>query len=225
MLVRYLGHSCFYIKTAKKTSIILDPYADLVPYQFPSIDADVVVMSHEHRDHNAAYRVGGNPDIIKPTSSYAMENELNIARTKEHLTFYGVPTKHDNYNGRRRGPNTVWHFYLEGVHFVHLGDLGHILTDAQIGQIGKADVLFLPIGGNYTIGPAEAGLVVNQLQPNIVLPMHFKTDKIAALGFCSNTLDEFLLRADKVEDMGSMTIDVAQETLPAKTTVMILRYE
>lgn len=225
MFVRYLGHSSFYIRSGKGSSVILDPYAISIPYQFPSIEADIVVMSHEHRDHNASYRVQGSPMIVKPTSPYPMENELNIMRTKEKLIFYGVPTNHDNANGRRRGPNTVWHFYWEGIHFVHLGDLGHILTETQIGQISKADVLFVPVGGLSTLNPAEAGLVINQLQPNIVFPMHFKTPKIAGLNMCSNTLDEFLVRMNKVEDQASMSVDVSQETLPAETTVMLLRYE
>ncbi|HBM97165.1 TPA: MBL fold metallo-hydrolase [bacterium UBP9_UBA11836] len=225
MFIRYLGHSSFYIRSSKGTAVVLDPYSSNIPYQFPSIDADIVVMSHEHRDHNASYRVGGNPMLVKPTSPYLMENELNVVRTQERLTFYGVPTYHDNFNGRRRGPNTVWHFYWEGIHFVHLGDLGHILTDTQVGQISKADVLFIPVGGNTTLGPAEAGLVINQLQPNIVLPMHYKTDKIANLSMCSNTLDDFVVRMDRVEDMASMSMDISQESLPVETTVALLRYE
>lgn len=225
MFVRYLGHSCFYIRSSKGTSLVIDPYSDYIPYQFPNLEADVVVMSHEHRDHNAAYRLAGNPLIVKRTSPYAVEQELNIPHSGEKLTFYGVPTNHDNFNGRRRGPNTVWHFYWEGVHFVHLGDLGHLLTDEQINQISKADVLFVPVGGNATLGPAEAGLVINQLHPNLIFPMHYKTAKIEHMGFCDNTLEDFLLRMDNVQDQASMSMDIDMAKLPEKQQVIVLKYE
>ncbi|MBQ7529315.1 MBL fold metallo-hydrolase [bacterium] len=226
MFVRYLGHSCFYVRSSKGTSVVVDPYSSYIPYSFPSIEADVVLLSHEHRDHNASYRVMGNPMVIKATTPALMENELNIPRTKEKVTFYGVPTSHDDFNGKRRGPNMVWHFYWEGVHFVHLGDLGHVLNDAQVNQISKADVLFVPIGGLSTLGPAEAGLVINQLKPNIIFPMHFKTPKLDKVyNLCQNTLDDFLIRVNKVQDQASMSMDIDQGTLPKEQTVMLLRYE
>lgn len=225
MQVRYLGHSCFYVKSAKGTSLMFDPFSNYIPYNFPQLDTDIVLLSHEHRDHNAFYRLPGSPMVLKPAFQYPMENELNIPRTKERLTFYSVPTNHDNFNGRRRGPNTVWHFYWEGIHFVHLGDIGHILTDNQINQITKADVLFVPVGGLTTIGPAEAGLIINQLKPNIIFPMHYKTPQIAGLGLCDSTLEDFTNRMGEVQDQASMSMDIDQATLPEEPTVMLLRYE
>lgn len=224
MFVRYLGHSSFYLRSPKGTAVVLDPYSNYIPYTFPMLDADIVVMSHEHRDHNASYRLSGNPMTMKPTTPYPMEQKLHVARTGEELTFYAVPTNHDDSNGRRRGPNTVWHFYWDGVHFVHLGDLGHILTPEQVGLIGKADVLFLPVGGLTTIGPAESFLVVNQLNPNVILPMHYLTPEISKLGLCNATLPEFLVRMPKVEDQASTSMDLDLATLPQTTTVMVLKH-
>ena len=224
MFVRYLGHSSFYLSTTKGTKIIFDPYAEYIPYEFPSLEADVVIMSHEHRDHNAAYRVPGNPLIVKRTAPYLMEHELTIPRTNESITFYGLPTNHDNFNGRRRGPNTVWHFFNEGVHFVHLGDLGHVLTEEQMVHIGKADVLFVPVGGKTTLNPAEAGLVINQVNPNLVFPMHYNTDKIFTKGLAENSLEDFLVRMQDVDNQATMAYDLAQETLPEGPRVVVLKY-
>lgn len=224
MFVRYLGHSSFYLNTTKGTRIIIDPYANYIPYKFPDLEADVVIMSHEHRDHNASYRVLGTPLIVKRTAPYAMEHEMVIKRTDEKMTFYGMPSSHDAFNGRRRGPNTIWHFYSEGVHFVHLGDLGHVLSEEQMVQIGKADVLFIPVGGKTTLNPAEAGLVINQLSPNIVLPMHYHTDLIADKGLTENTLDDFLLRMQDVDNQATMAYEIAQETLPEGPRVVVLKH-
>lgn len=225
MFVRYLGHSSFYLNTPKGSRIILDPYAEYIPYDFPPLEADVVVMSHEHRDHNAVYRVKGDPVIVKRTAPFPMEHEFTVPRTKETITFYGLPTNHDNFNGRRRGPNTVWHFFIEGVHFVHLGDLGHVLTEEQMVAIGKADVLFIPVGGKTTLNPAEAGLVINQLRPCLVFPMHYNTDKIFTKGLAENTLDDFLSRMNDVEDQATMAYELTQETLPEGPKVIVLKYE
>lgn len=225
MFVRYLGHSSFYICSSQGVSVLFDPYADYIPYAFPSIEANVVVMSHEHRDHNAVYRVEGDPLMVRRIGQYSVEQELNIPKTGEKLTFHGVPTNHDSFGGRRRGPNTVWHFYWEGVHFVHLGDLGAVLTDDQLAQIGKADVLFVPVGGKSTIGPAEAGLVINQLKPNLIFPMHYLTEAIEGLGLCESTLQDFLIRMGDVDDQASMSYDIDLARLPATGRVIVLKYE
>src|SRR5438552_532821 len=127
MLVRYLGHSSFYVKSRKGTEIILDPYGSNVRLNFPALSADLVLISHEHADHNAHWRVNGNPLVLKRTANFPVEHEIPVKRTGETLTFYGLPTFHDRFSGRRRGPNTIFHWYMEGVHFVHLGDLGHLL--------------------------------------------------------------------------------------------------
>ena len=223
MLIRYLGHSSFYLTTPKRAAVVIDPYSEYVPFSFPNLEADVVVVSHEHRDHNAVRRVQGSPVVVKRTADFPVEHEVPIKRTGEILTFMGLPTFHDNFGGRRRGPNTVWHFFWDGVHFVHLGDLGHLLTDQQVQQLGKADVLFLPVGGKTTLGPAEAGLVINQLEPNLVFPMHFQVPGMEDLALCDSLLEAFLSRMARVEDQAASTFEVDQARLPQQTTIILLR--
>ncbi|MCA9795489.1 MAG: MBL fold metallo-hydrolase [Candidatus Eremiobacteraeota bacterium] len=224
MNVRYLGHASFRVASTKGTVVVLDPYGTHIPYEFPPLDADVVVISHEHRDHNADFRVNGNPMIIKRTHDFQCENELTIPRTGETLTFHGIPTHHDNYQGRKRGPNTVWHWFWEGIHFAHLGDLGHILTDMQQKIIGKVDVVFLPVGGKETIDPTEAVLVINQLEPKIVFPMHYKTPQVENHDLCEFGIEDFTSKMSNVEDAATMATDVELARLPSETKVIILRH-
>ncbi len=226
MNVRYLGHSSFLINSSKGTSIVIDPYGVSIPYNFPTLTADIVLISHEHQDHNAAWRVGGNPAIVKRTTNFQVEHELPIRRTKERIIFEGIPTFHDNFLGRRRGPNTVWVFHIEGVRYCFLGDIGHILTDQQIKAIGgDCDVLFVPVGGLSTIGSTEAALIINQLSPKIVFPMHFKTEKIEFHNLASEPLENFLNKMSNVEYTYTMAIDIDLARLPMKTKIMVLKYE
>lgn len=225
MVVRYLGHSSFWISSAKGTSVVIDPYGTHIPYNFPPMDADVVVCSHEHRDHNADHRVGGKPMVVKRTHDFICEQEMTIQRTGETLAFHGIPTFHDNFQGRRRGPNTVWHWYSEGIHFCHLGDLGHLLTEQQVKIIGKVDVLFVPVGGKITLNPTEATLVVNQLNPRVVFPMHYLTPQVEPLGLAEFTLNDFTSKMTTVEDAATMAMDIELARLPMQTKVILLRHE
>ncbi|MBI3929379.1 MAG: MBL fold metallo-hydrolase [Armatimonadetes bacterium] len=225
MIVRYLGHASFWISSGKGTSVVCDPYASWIPYHFPPLDADIVVVSHEHRGHNADYRVGGNPLVVKRTHEFQCEQELTVPRTEEKMTFHGLPTFHDNYSGRKHGPNTVWHWYWEGIHYAHLGGLGHLLTDQQVHAIGKVDILFIPIGGKTTLNPTEAVLVVNQLSPRMVFPMHFLTDEIANHGLCEFRLEDFTSKMHNVEDTATMAVEVDLARLPSETKVMVLKHE
>lgn len=225
MIVRYLGHSSFFVTTAKGSSIILDPYGVNLRYAFPQLAADIVVISHEHQDHNASWRVGGNPWVVKRTSDFPVEHEVAIKRTSDKVLFYGIPTYHDKFAGRRRGPNTVWHWYDDGVHFCHLGDLGHLLTDAQLKQLDYVDVLFLPVGGCCTLEPTEAALVVNQLSPKLVFPMHYKTPMVDNTELCKEPLDSFLSRMDNIDMASTMAVDVDQGRLPRDTRIIVLNYD
>jgi len=226
MNVRYMGHCSFLVNSSKGSSIVTDPYGIHLPYIFPPVSADVVLISHEHQDHNADWRVGGTPVVVKRTTEFPVEHEVPIKRNRENITFQGIPTYHDKHFGRRRGPNTTWVWHMEGVRYVFLGDIGHVLTEKQIQAIGgDADVLFLPVGGLTTVGPTEAALIVNQLTPKIVLPMHYLTPKIEHYNLAQDPLETFLNKMEKVEMTYTMSIDIDLARLPARTKVMVLKYE
>lgn len=224
MNVRYIGHSSFWINSSKGSSVIIDPYSQRIPYTLPPLEPDVVLVSHEHHDHNAYYRFNNDPMLIKRSHGFPTESELNIERTGEKLTFYGMPSFHDNQEGRLRGPNTIWHWFWEGVHFAHFGDIGHLLTDEQLEALGKVDVVFVPCGGKETLDPTEASLLVNQIDPRIVFPMHYQTDELGENPLCQYPLEAFADKMGNVEDAATMAVDVELALLPAQTKVICLRH-
>lgn len=149
------------------TKIITDPYTqtDRLAYAPIAESADIVTVSHEHGDHNNVAAVGGNPQVVRATTEV------------KGINFKGVASYHDQSQGKQRGNNTIISFEVDGLRLCHLGDLGHLLDDKQIAEIGKVDILFIPVGGNYTIDAALATQVCEQLKPRVVVPMHYQTAK------------------------------------------------
>ena len=204
--------------------MVIDPYSQRMPYELPQVEPDVVLVSHEHHDHNAYYRFENDPMLVKRAPEFAAESELNIPRTEEKLTFYGMPSYHDDQEGRRRGPNTIWHWFWEGVHFAHFGDIGHLLTDEQLNTLGKTDVVFVPVGGKETLEPSQASLLVNQLDPRIVFPMHYKTEVLGDGPLCEHPLSAFTEKMSNVDDAATTAVEVELARLPAQTKVVCLRH-
>ena len=174
--VTWYGHSCFLTELAGST-VVLDPYGvGSVPgLRLPDLSADAVHVSHSHTDHGAVERVltSGKP--------------LNF-RVRE------VMGDHDHHNGARRGKNRILVIEYEGLRLVHLGDQGCVLTQKQIDEIGHPDLLMLPVGGYFTIDAAEARQIMDQLQPSVTVPIHYRD---GAIGFdVLSTLDEFLALVD-----------------------------
>ncbi len=174
--VIWYGHSCFMIELAGST-IVLDPYGvSSVPgLRLPDLNADAVHVSHGHTDHGAVERVltSGKP--------------LNF-RVRE------VMGDHDHHSGAHRGKNRILVIEHDGLRLVHLGDQGCVLTQKQIEAIGHPDLLMLPVGGYFTIDAAEAKQIMDQLQPNVTVPIHYRD---GAIGFdVLSTVDEFLALVD-----------------------------
>lgn len=180
MIVTWLGHSCFLLKSDRGLTVLLDPFfEDSVGYPMPEIKADVVLISHNHTDHNNASAGGESSEVITGPGGLS----------KSGLSIRGIESYHDQKKGRLRGKNTIFCFRLDGINVCHLGDLGHILSPAQIEEIGPVDLLFLPVGGRYTLDARGADEVIEQLHPALVVPMHYRT---ARLCFELDGLDDFL---------------------------------
>jgi L-ascorbate metabolism protein UlaG (beta-lactamase superfamily) len=129
----------------------------------------------------------------------------------------GIPSFHDDTQGSQRGKNIIFAFELDGIRLCHLGDLGHMLNQAQLDSIGKVDILFIPVGGAFTIDGDQANSVVAKLKPRLVIPMHFKTP------LCSIPLDgvyKFLAGKERVRRVKSL--EITSEELPAKTEIALL---
>jgi len=171
MRTKWLGHACFLITSAGGVRIITDPYTVGGGINYLPIEetADVVVVSHEHGDHNNVAAVQGKPEVIKGPGT----------KSARGIRFRGIAASHDASQGTQRGSNTIFCFTVDDLRLCHLGDLGHTLSQAQVTEIGAVDILFVPVGGFFTIDAAVASHVCDQLKPKVIIPMHFKTSKCA----------------------------------------------
>ncbi len=199
------------ITSADGVRILTDPFNEKVGYPVPSVQADIVTTSHEHFDHCYTEAVEG-PFIHIGTSGTFVERGIHIL---------GIETYHDQEEGIKRGPNVVFKFTMEGFNICHLGDLGHILTDAQVLALGQVDVLLIPVGGTYTIDYHEAVEVVALIDPKLVIPMHYKTP---AIDFPIDGVEQFIGVIGSGESTGTQEIDIQPHTLNQQTKVILLEY-
>jgi len=215
MKISWMGHACFLLVTEDGVRIVTDPF-DVDAYGgaigYPAIDfpADIVVISHAHPDHNAPDAVRGTPQLVTKLG----------AQTVQGTTFRGIPSYHDDTQGSQRGENTIFAMELDGRRVVHLGDLGHELTAATVEEIGAVDVLFIPVGGNFTINARLADTVIDALQPRVVIPMHYKTP---ALDFLIEPIDPFLAGKSNVKRPGN-EVTVTRTSLPREQEIWVLDY-
>jgi len=212
MKVKWLGHSCFLITSGDGVRIITDPYAVGGGINYCPIKetADVVVVSHEHDDHSNISAVQGKPEVVKGDG----------IKTAKGVQFKGVATYHDAAQGGQRGPNTIFCFTIDDIKLCHLGDLGHVLSPAQVTEIGTVDILLVPVGGFYTINASVASQVCDQLKPKIVIPMHFKTPNCA---YPITGVEDFLKGKKNVRRMEDSEVDLERERLPATAEIVLFR--
>lgn len=173
MDIKYLGHSAFLIKT-KTAKIVTDPFdPEMVGIKFPKTEADIVTISHNHKDHNQFKNVSGiagvNPLMID------MPGEFE----KMGVRIFGFQSFHDKTQGSERGENIMYKFESEGISVLHCGDLGVIPEESFLETIGEVDILMIPVGGIYTIDAEEAVSLVKKIEPSIVIPMHYGSGKLA----------------------------------------------
>lgn len=218
MRIRWYGQAAFLL-TGAPHRVFIDPFGDMsrladrgVEWSYPPIegvDADLVLVTHEHADHNAVDVIGGEPTILRSAGTH----ESPIGEV------VGIASEHDPVAGTKRGANTIFRFALDGLQIVHLGDLGQpALRPEQRTVIGDVDVLFVPVGGGPTIPAADAARLVRELAPRLVLPMHYRTELIGFLDPPDAFLDA--LGADVRRLPGSEL--VVEEQLGTDTSVALL---
>jgi L-ascorbate metabolism protein UlaG (beta-lactamase superfamily) len=212
MKVKWLGHASFLITSKGGTKIITDPYAvgGGIDYSPIRETADVVTVSHDHGDHNNVSAVQGKPEVVRGSGKKAAKG----------IQFKGIATSHDASQGTQRGSNTVFCFTVDDLKLCHLGDLGHVLSPGQVAEIGAVDILFVPVGGFFTIDAPVAGRVCDQLKPRITIPMHFKTPKCA---YPIAGVEDFLKGKKNVRKMLGSEVVFEREKLPAATEIVLLQ--
>ena len=212
MKVKWLGHACFLITSGSGLRVITDPYLVGGGLNYSPIKetADVVLVSHDHDDHNNVSAVQGKPEVVKGGGT----------RTAKGVQFRGVATSHDASAGQQRGLNTVFSFAMDNLRLCHLGDLGHVLTPAQVAEIGAVDILFIPVGGYFTIDAVVANQVCDQLKPKVVIPMHFKTPKC---GYPIACVEDFIKGKKHVRKAAGSEIEFERQKLPTATEIVLLQ--
>lgn len=218
MKIKWLGHSCFLLTAASGTTLLTDPY-DTAAYRTtllyrsldepPGMSPDVVTISHGHADHGNVEALSGTPEIVSTPRS----------RRAAGFNIRGVEAFHDAERGALRGDNIIFLIEADGMTVCHLGDLGHELTPEQVGAIGSPDVLLIPVGGNFTIGAAEATRVWQQLSPAITIPMHYRNDKCL---FKIDGYEKFTAGKPGVETPATSEIELVKENPPSSPKIIVL---
>jgi len=210
MKIKWLGHAAFLITSDSGTRIITDPYetSDALKYGNIEESADIVTVSHDHGDHNNVAAVRDNPQEVRETTE------------AKGIKIKGIPTAHDDAGGSKRGSNTIFCFEVDGVNICHFGDLGHPLSNTQLTELGKVDVLLIPVGGFFTIDAQTAGNISDQLKPRVIIPMHYQNNKC---GLPIKGVDEFIKGKDNVTRLDTSEIELKAGGLPASTQIMVLK--
>ena len=226
MTITWFGQSCFRIEVpirgrriedprsagpigTKAVSILIDPFSPDIGLKPPKIKDDLVLVTHEHYDHNNTEGAGPETFIIRTPGEYE----------KNSIAVRGIHSYHDKTQGKERGPNTIYVIKAEDMILCHLGDLGQEkLDDKQVEEIGDVDILFVPVGGNYTINGKEAVEVISQIEPKIVIPMHYKTkDRKVEMEGPEKFVKELGLTPEKVEKF-----KIAKKMLPTEELKLVM---
>ena len=212
MDILYLGQSSFKIK-GKEATLIADPFnPKLLGLKFPSIEANIITISHDHPDHNFLGQIEGNPVVINGPGEYEIKG----------VKIYGLKTFHDDKNGEERGINTIYQINMDGINLLHLGDLGHKLKPETIEEIKTPDILFIPVGGFFTINANVATEIIAHLEPKIIIPMHYKTQMGNEYQAKLDELGVFLKSMGKDHLMPQPKLHITRDSIPAENQIIVL---
>lgn len=214
MDITYLGHSSFKLR-GKGSTVVTDPYGSMVGIPFPKhTTADIVTVSHDHEDHNAVGDVEGNPFVVAGPGEYEIKG----------VGVVGIGVYHDDQKGAKRGKNTIYRIELDGMSIVHLGDLGHELSSPQVDCLDGVDILLVPVGGVYTIDANTAVKVIHEIEPTIVIPMHYNRPGLDQKAFDQLLgVDAFLKEMGKADVVAQAKFSVTKEKLPEEMQVIVLQ--
>lgn len=216
MKIKWFGHSAFNLTTRDGVSITVDPYRSgafdgAVAYSPIVQRTDLVLISHDHPDHNDPTMLDGRPTRI----------DTEGCHTVKDIRVTALPVYHDEAAGKERGRNLIFIVEAEGLRTVHLGDLGHLLAGNEIERIGRTDVLMLPVGGTFTITAQQATQVMNAIKPVITLPMHYRTGKMS---LPLAPIEEFTRGKTNLRKVDGCEIDVAADRLPKSPEIILLEF-
>ena len=215
MHIIWHGQSCFQIIVARnkgeQVSILIDPFDASVGLRAPSLSADILLISHSHSDHNNKKAARGTPFLIEGPGEYEIKE----------VFIQGITSFHDDKEGKERGLNTIYSIEAEGMRLCHLGDLGQKeLSDDQLEKIGDVDILMIPVGGTYTISAKEAAKIISEIEPRLVIPMHYH---IPNLKLKLDGVDKFLKEMGRKSTEVQPKLLIKKKDLPEETKIVVLK--
>jgi L-ascorbate metabolism protein UlaG (beta-lactamase superfamily) len=216
MKITYYGHAAFKVTTEAGVQIIIDPYESgafdgALSYGRITDPADIVITSHDHADHNYTKDLKGEFTRINKAGDYTIKG----------VKIKMIPVYHDPSQGKERGNNLISVISADGLTLAHLGDLGHALETSTVKEMGRVDMLLLPVGGFFTIDAGQADKITNTLKPAITIPMHYKTEKCA---FPIANVEDFTKGFKQVKTLKGPELEIKKEGLPKSPEVIVLQH-
>ncbi len=212
MYISWLGHSCFKLQDkigADGVTVLTDPFDPAVTgLKMPSLEADIVTVSHDHADHNYLKAVRKDPFVIKTAGEFEVSG----------VFVEGVDSYHDDKDGAERGGNIIYRFEVDDVSVTHLGDLGSSLSTKQLESLEGTDILLVPVGGKYTLDAKAAVEVINQIEPRIIIPMHYKTE---GLKLDIDGIDKFIKEIG-LKPSYEEKLKISKKELPAEDMELVI---
>lgn len=212
MYLSYLGHSCFKLQDkvgADGVVVVTDPFdPEMVGFKMPSFEADIVTISHDHKDHNNLKALRKNPFVVRAAGEYEVGG----------VFIEGIDSYHDSKEGAEYGDNIIYRLEVDDISITHLGDLGTTLDTKQLEKLEGTDILLVPVGGLYTLDAAKAVEVINQIEPRIVIPMHYQLPggKIKL-----DSLDKFIKELG-LKPTNEEKLKISKKELPAEDMELVI---
>jgi len=216
MKMKLYGHAAFGLTTESGVRIIIDPYESggfggAIGYAPITDHADIVLVSHDHGDHNHTGTIHGPFNIVNEEGSYFLKG----------VSISAIPTYHDASKGKERGKNLMFVIDADGLRVVHAGDLGHVLEQDVLNRIGRTDILMLPVGGTFTVDAIAATHVMNAIKPSVTIPMHYKSEKIEVP---LAPVEDFIKGKNRVRKVNGPEIELTLENLPREPEIVLLQF-
>jgi len=213
MYIQYLGHSCFKLSgkdsKGENVNVIIDPFGKDYGLKVPGMEADIVTVSHPHKDHNNLAAVRGNPYVVDTAGEYEIKD----------VFIQGIDSFHDDKEGKERGGNIIYRLSMEDVVITHLGDLGQILDHKQVERLEGTDVLMIPVGGKYTLDAKRAVEVINQIEPRLIIPMHYKQPNLTLdISGVEPFIKEIGIKPQNIEDK----LKINKKDLPTEDMELVV---
>lgn len=214
MHIIWHGQSCFQIiaspKIGEQIKIVIDPFSEEIGLKLPKLEPEIVLVTHGHYDHSNIKGVSGSPFLIEGPGEYE----------RKDIFIQGIPSYHDEKEGKERGQNTIYTIEAEDMRLCHLGDFGQKeLSPEQLEAMGDIDILMVPVGGNFTIDAKGAAKIISQIEPRIAIPMHYHLPKLKVK---IDELDIFLKEMGRKSQESQPKLLIKKKDLIAEETKIVV---